>query len=79
MTPMQVIVSSTAIAAKAMRMDAITGTIEKGKDADLLILAADPSTSVANFRKVHSVMRGGALRTISELSALARNPQQKTP
>jgi imidazolonepropionase-like amidohydrolase len=79
MTPMQVIVSSTAIAAKAMRMDAMTGTIEKGKDADLLILAADPNANVANFRKVHSVMRGGALRSLSELSALARNPQKNQP
>jgi len=79
MTPMQVIVSSTAIAAKAMRMDAVTGTIEKGKDADLLILAADPNANVANLRKVHSVMRGGALRSLSELSALARNPQKNQP
>jgi len=79
MTPMQVIVSSTAVAAKAMRIDTVTGTIEKGKDADLLILDADPGASVANFRKVHSVMRGGALRSISELSALARNPQKNKP
>jgi imidazolonepropionase-like amidohydrolase len=76
---MQVIVSSTAVAAKAMRIDAVTGTIEKGKAADLLILDADPNANVANFRKVHSVMRGGALRSIGELSALARNPQQTKP
>ena len=79
MTPMQVIVSSTAIAAKAMGIDAITGTIEKGKEADLVILDADPNANVANFRKVHSVMRGGALRSISELSALARNPHETKP
>jgi len=79
MTPMQVIVSSTAVAAKAMGIDAITGTIEKGKEADLLILDADPNAGVANFRKVHFVVRGGALRSISELSALARNPQQTKP
>jgi imidazolonepropionase-like amidohydrolase len=71
MTPMQVIVSSTAIAAKAMGLDAVTGTIEKGKAADLVILDADPNASVANFRKVHYVVRGGALRSIGELSALA--------
>lgn len=79
MTPMQVIVSSTAVAAKAMGIDAITGTIEKGKDADLLILDADPNANVANFRKMHFVVRGGALRSIGELSALARNPQQTKP
>jgi len=79
MTPMQVIVSSTQIAAKAMGMDAITGTLEKGKEADLVILDADPNANVANFRKVRYVMRGGALRPISELSALARNPHETKP
>ena len=72
MTPMQVLVSSTATAARAARVDDVTGTLEKGKEADLLILAADPSADVANFRKVRSVMRGGVLRSIRDLSALAQ-------
>src|SRR5947199_8758477 len=50
MTPMQVIVSSTAIAARAMRLDKQVGTIEKGKIADLVIVGGDPSADVANFR-----------------------------
>jgi len=79
MTPMQVIVSSTKIAAEAMGLGAITGTLAKGASADLLILDADPTVTVANFRKIRYVMRGGALRSISELSALARNPQQTKP
>ncbi len=79
MTPMQVIVSSTAIAAKAMHMNDVTGTIEQGKEADLLLLGADPSADVANFRKLTYVMRGGALRSISELSALAQSSQQTKP
>lgn len=61
MTPMQVIVASTTTAARAARLDDVTGTIEKGKDADLLILAADPSQDVKNFRKLKFVMRGGVL------------------
>src|SRR5947209_19841258 len=44
MTPMQVIVSSTAVAARAMRRETEFGTVEKGKDADLVIVAADPSS-----------------------------------
>jgi imidazolonepropionase-like amidohydrolase len=70
MTAMQVIASSTSIAARAAGLDAVTGTIEKGKSADLLILSADPSADVANFRKLRHVMRGGVLRSPAELAQL---------
>ncbi|HVE70855.1 MAG TPA: amidohydrolase family protein [Thermoanaerobaculia bacterium] len=75
MTPMQVIVAATATAARAARLDEVTGTIEKGKSADLLLVAADPSKDVASFRKLLKVMRGGVIRGVDELSAMARNPQ----
>lgn len=72
MTPMQVIVASTATAARAARLEEVTGTLEKGKTADLLLLPADPTKDVANFRKVRFVMRGGVIRGVEELSAMAR-------
>src|SRR5436853_6630133 len=72
MTPMQVISSSTLVASRAMGLDARVGTIEKGKDADLVILSADPTKDVANFRKVKYVLRAGVVRTIEELSAMAQ-------
>jgi len=72
MTPMQVIVASTATAARAARFDDVTGTIEKGKSADLLLLAADPTQDVTNFRKIRFVMRGGVIRGVEELSAMAQ-------
>ncbi len=72
MTPMQVIVSSTAVAARAAGVLSETGTIENGKSADLVLLGADPSKDVANFRKTRYVMRGGVLRSMEDLSALAR-------
>jgi imidazolonepropionase-like amidohydrolase len=72
MTPMQVIVASTAVAARAARLDAVTGTLEKGKDADLVLLAADPTKDVSAFRKVKQVMRAGVLRGIEELHAMAQ-------
>jgi imidazolonepropionase-like amidohydrolase len=72
MSAMQVIVASTATASRAMGLDAVTGTIEKGKDADLVIVGADPSKDVANFRNVKYVVRAGVVRTIEELSAMAQ-------
>jgi imidazolonepropionase-like amidohydrolase len=79
MTPMQVLLSSTAVASRAMGMDKLTGTIERGKEADLLLVAADPTVDVANLRKVRYVVRAGMLRSMNELSALARNPHESKP
>jgi imidazolonepropionase-like amidohydrolase len=72
MTPMQVLVSSTAVAARAMRRETEFGTVEKGKDADLVIVSADPSADIANIRKIRYVVRGGVVRTMEDLHALAQ-------
>jgi len=72
MTPMQVIVASTATASRAMGMEKEVGTVEKGKDADLIILAADPAADVANFRKIRYVVRSGVVRDMTDLHALAQ-------
>lgn len=72
MTPMQVIVASTSTAARASMLDNVTGTIEKGKDADLLLLTADPTKDVSAFRKLKFVVRGGVVRGIEEVSAMAQ-------
>lgn len=72
LTPMQVLVASTRGGAQAMGREKEIGTVEKGKLADLLILAADPTADAANLRKVQFVVRGGVMRPIAELSALAK-------
>jgi imidazolonepropionase-like amidohydrolase len=69
LTPMQVIVASTRGGATAMGVEKETGTVEKGKSADLLIVAGDPTKDVANLRKVRYVVRGGVVRSIEELKA----------
>ncbi|HYS55640.1 MAG TPA: amidohydrolase family protein [Thermoanaerobaculia bacterium] len=72
MTPMQVIVASTATASRAMGLEKQVGTIEKGKDADLVITTGDPSLDVANFRKIRYVVRSGVVRNMTDLHALAQ-------
>jgi len=69
LTPMQVIVASTRGGATAMGVEKETGTVEKGKSADLLLVAGDPTKDVANLRKVRYVVRGGVVRSIEELKA----------
>ncbi len=78
LSPMQVLVASTRGGSLAMGRQIEIGTVEKGKAADLLIVAADPTADIANLRRVRFVVRGGVLRSIEELSAAVdaagRNP-----
>ncbi len=67
MTPMEVLVASTKGGARAMGRASDVGTVEKGKLADFVLLAADPLADVANLRKVKAVVRGGVYRTQAEL------------
>ncbi|MBC7789838.1 MAG: amidohydrolase family protein [Anaerolineae bacterium] len=62
----EVLVASTVVAARAMRRDDI-GILEPGKLADLVILEADPTTDIANARRIRMVMKGGALYGRREL------------
>ena len=59
LTPMQAIVASTGGAAKVMKLDQQLGTIAAGKQADLLVLNANPLTDIRNTRQIHSVWIGG--------------------
>jgi len=76
MTPMEILVAATRNGARAMRREKDFGTVEKGKMADLLVVGADPTADVANLRQVRYVVRGGVLRTIEELHALATTPEK---
>lgn len=65
-----VITAATLNGARAMGRAADIGTVENGKVADLLILTADPTADVANFRRLEAVIRDGVYH---EQSSLRRN------
>jgi imidazolonepropionase-like amidohydrolase len=69
MTPMEVVVAATRTAARAMGRAADLGTVEPGKAADLVIVAADPTRDVAHLRRLRWVVRGGVARSSEELRA----------
>jgi imidazolonepropionase-like amidohydrolase len=49
-TPMQAIVAATKTSAETCRVDHITGTLEKGKFADLLVLRSNPLDNISVLR-----------------------------
>lgn len=61
MSAMDVLVASTRNGARAMGRERDLGTLEEGKQADLVVLSADPTADIANVRAVSYVMRGGSL------------------
>jgi len=70
MTPIQVLTASTLGGARAMRRDKEFGTLEKGKDADVLVVGADPTADIRNLRQVRWVARAGVVRSAAELKAI---------
>ena len=53
MTPMQSIITSTRVASESLRMQDLVGTIEVGKEADLLVVNGNPLESVAILGEPH--------------------------
>lgn len=75
MTPAEVLRAATIEAALYAGKDRDSGTIAIGKRADLVLLAADPLTDIANTRSIRAVVQNGRLydqNRLEELDAFAR-------
>lgn len=59
MTGLEVITAATHRAAIALGVDAVTGTLEAGKDADLVGTSADPSADLTTLRHPELVVARG--------------------
>jgi imidazolonepropionase-like amidohydrolase len=59
LTPMQALVSATSTAARCLHAADQLGTLEPGKWADLVVLAANPLDDIRNTRKIESVWVAG--------------------
>ena len=58
-TPVEAIRVGTLNGAKYLGRDARIGTIAAGKDADLVVVAGDPSRTIADIRRVETVFKHG--------------------
>ena len=67
MTPLQAIESATRVPAESMGLAKTSGTIEPGKRADLVVLDANPLTSISNIRKIRYVIANGRVMSPAPL------------
>ena len=60
-SPMDAIISATALAAESLALDDQIGTIESDRDADIVAVAGNPLTDITAMRNVRFVMKGGVV------------------
>ncbi|HYN09068.1 MAG TPA: amidohydrolase family protein [Vicinamibacterales bacterium] len=58
-TPAEAVQIGTSNGAKYLGRDALIGTVAVGKQADLLVVTGDPSTTIADIRNVETVFKRG--------------------
>lgn len=59
LTPYEVLLTTTVNSARMLRIDNRSGTIEVGKDADLVLLEENPLINISNTRTIAGVMTKG--------------------
>jgi hypothetical protein len=70
LTPMQALQTATLNPARYFAREKETGTIEVGKNADLLLLDADPLNDIHNTQKINAVILRGRLYSRADLDAM---------
>ena len=61
MTPAEALATATIIPARNVKADGRTGSINVGKEADLLLVDGDPEKNIGDLRHVDQVMSDGVL------------------
>ncbi|HTS37592.1 MAG TPA: amidohydrolase family protein [Candidatus Solibacter sp.] len=66
-TPMEAIQAATIDPARAMGLDKESGTVEKGKRGDLILIQGDPLADIHNTRNVEYVITNGTMYHTAEM------------
>ena len=66
-TPLEALQAATIVPARAMKLDGETGTIERGRRADLVVLNANPLESIRNIRSVRWTIQNGRVYDVPAL------------
>jgi imidazolonepropionase-like amidohydrolase len=73
LSPLRILQTATCEPARFLHREKDAGTVEPGKQADLVLLDADPTTSVAALHRVSAVIRAGRHHNAAALEALKEN------
>lgn len=71
LTPMQALQTATIGAARAMQLDARAGSLDVGKQADLVVIDGDPLTNIRDIRQVRLVVKAGQVYEPAQMRRLA--------
>jgi len=77
LTPYQALETATIHPARYLRQSTEFGTIEAGKRADLVLLAADPLKDISNTQKIDGVMLRGRWLDAKQLNGKLQQVQQE--
>ncbi len=69
-TPLAALQAATVVPARFLGRARTQGTIERGKQADLVLLSANPLDDIRNTRHIDAVVAGGSVLDRSALGAL---------
>ena len=58
-TPLEAITHGTGLAAEAIGIDRVAGTIQRGRQADLIAVPGDPTRDITALRRTRLVLQGG--------------------
>lgn len=70
LTPADAIQTATIVPARIMKIDKQTGSIEEGKQADLIIVNGNPLNNIRDIRNVTTVIKAGHIYDPHELHKL---------
>jgi imidazolonepropionase-like amidohydrolase len=71
LTPMQALQTATVDAARAMKMDARAGSLDVGKQADVVIIDGNPLKQMRDIRRVQLVVKDGQTYEPAQMRKLA--------
>ncbi len=66
-TPMEAIQAASIVSARAMGLDKESGTVEKGKRGDVIVIDGNPLEGIHNTRNVEYVITNGTMYHTAEL------------